>query len=317
MKTIYEGKSKQSGIYKIINTKNNRIYIGSAKLFSTRLSQHLGSLRKGTHHNKFLQHDFNKCGEEVYEFHVLEVVVGSKEDRNLREQYWIDQYHDDQKECYNFRKKSAGKERKVWSNNPEETSEKHRICRALYWTAEKRQEQSERMINQWKDPEYKKQQSDLQSKLTSDYWKRPGYREKVCETRKIVFNTEEYKQGQRAGILKQKHCFKPKTYTLVNPQGKKVTIINLTQFCKQNNYGRSGFKNLLRGKAFTYEGWTSPKTCLVKPRIKTYEFINPNGRKVTITNLARYCRRNPHLKTSSFNKLSNGNMKSYKGWTKP
>lgn len=110
MKPIYNGNSKNSGIYKIINTTNNRIYVGSAKEFKERYKSHLYSLRKGTHHNKFLQNDWNKCGESAFEFHILEVTNGSHLERLLLEESYLHQYHDDCDKCYNIQKKALQKE---------------------------------------------------------------------------------------------------------------------------------------------------------------------------------------------------------------
>lgn len=139
MKFIYNGNSNKSGVYKIINTTNGRIYIGSAKLFKTRAQHHIKSLLKGTHHNKFLQHDFNKCGKDAFEFHILKVVEAEKDVRFFAEQKYVDEYFDNQDLCYNFKKKTVQKERSCYSKTPEETS----------------QLISENMKRLWSDPEYK------------------------------------------------------------------------------------------------------------------------------------------------------------------
>ncbi len=105
MQTNYNGYSLKSGIYQIRNLSNERIYIGSAKEFKSRFVTHISSLRKGTHHNKFLQNDFNKCGEEAFVFEVLEVIEGeSRFERLLVEQKYIDVYYDNGKSCYNAEK---------------------------------------------------------------------------------------------------------------------------------------------------------------------------------------------------------------------
>ena len=76
MEYKYEGYSFKSGIYKIINKFNGRIYIGSAKRFIERWKSHTSSLRTQKHSNKFLQADFNKCGEDAFVFEVVEVTDG-------------------------------------------------------------------------------------------------------------------------------------------------------------------------------------------------------------------------------------------------
>lgn len=50
------------GIYGIMNKETGRWYIGQSVNVMLRLSNHIKSLRKGTHHSKTLQEDFNKIG---------------------------------------------------------------------------------------------------------------------------------------------------------------------------------------------------------------------------------------------------------------
>ena len=92
MEFRYEGKSLKAGIYKITNTQNGRIYIGSAKEFKRRWKQHFKSLETNKHHNKFLQADFVKCGEQAFLFEVLEVVEGTREERLAKEEVYLKQW---------------------------------------------------------------------------------------------------------------------------------------------------------------------------------------------------------------------------------
>lgn len=79
------------GIYKITNTTNNRIYIGSSKNVEYRFVQHLSQLMANTHHSYKLQSDFNKYGISAFSFNILEIVANDK-DLLKREQYYIDLY---------------------------------------------------------------------------------------------------------------------------------------------------------------------------------------------------------------------------------
>lgn len=98
---IDKSLENRSGIYKIINTKNGRIYIGSAKKLGERRKRHLSSLKSKKHRNKFLQNDFNKCGKDVFEFYILEIIQ-EKENLLNTEQKYLDQYCDNQNMCYNI-----------------------------------------------------------------------------------------------------------------------------------------------------------------------------------------------------------------------
>ena len=93
MEYKYEGKSLKSGVYKLTNKNNNKVYIGSAKRFKERWNQHAASLRRNKHYNKYLQADFNKCGEEAFVFEVIEIIEGTKEDRLVVEQRYINLHY--------------------------------------------------------------------------------------------------------------------------------------------------------------------------------------------------------------------------------
>lgn len=103
----YQGSSKLSGIYEIRNRFSNRSYIGQAIRFKERWSDHKNSLLKTVHKNSFFQNDFNKCVSKLentnfLEFHILEAMENStKEERNIREEFWINKYIKAKYELYN------------------------------------------------------------------------------------------------------------------------------------------------------------------------------------------------------------------------
>ena len=49
-----------------------------------------------------------------------------------------------------------------------------------------------------------------------------------------------------------------KTYEFYNPEGKKVIIHNMTQFCKENNLSQSAMHNVSSGKRNHHKGWKRP-----------------------------------------------------------
>lgn len=103
METIYNGHSKKSGIYRIRNKVNGRIYIGSAKEFKRRFRGHHNSLLKLKHKNKHLQEDFVLFGTDSFVFEVLELV---EENRLVVEQQYLNLFFDNQKNCYNIQPKT-------------------------------------------------------------------------------------------------------------------------------------------------------------------------------------------------------------------
>lgn len=80
-----------NGIYKIVNSVNNKFYIGSASStggFRKRWNEHKSALRNNRHPNKYLQQSWNKYGEEAFVFEIIEIVTN---DTILeREQHYID-----------------------------------------------------------------------------------------------------------------------------------------------------------------------------------------------------------------------------------
>lgn len=85
------GSKLKTGVYKIINTLNNKVYVGSTSQgFYERKHIHLYELRKNIHSNSLLQRAWNKYGEDNFKFEILE--WAEKNNCIEREQYWIDFY---------------------------------------------------------------------------------------------------------------------------------------------------------------------------------------------------------------------------------
>lgn len=61
----------RSGIYEIVNTRNGKRYVGSAKCLRVRFGKHRRSLSVGKHHSGYLQRAWDKYGVAAFEFHVL------------------------------------------------------------------------------------------------------------------------------------------------------------------------------------------------------------------------------------------------------
>lgn len=78
-----------SGIYKIANLANGKIYVGSAVQIGRRWRYHRSCLRRNKNRSIYLQAAWNKHGEDSFIFSVLEI-VDDKSKLLEREQYWID-----------------------------------------------------------------------------------------------------------------------------------------------------------------------------------------------------------------------------------
>ena len=76
-------------IYKIINNKTNKIYVGQTKRsLRERKNQHFSELRNQNHYNTQLQEDYNKYGESSFSFEILENNI-DEEYLIEKETYWI------------------------------------------------------------------------------------------------------------------------------------------------------------------------------------------------------------------------------------
>jgi len=84
-------KNKISGIYKITNIINNKIYIGQSKDIFLRLRGHKSSLKSNIHFNIHLQRSYNKYGFSNFIFDILEEC--NEDIINEREKYWINFYN--------------------------------------------------------------------------------------------------------------------------------------------------------------------------------------------------------------------------------
>lgn len=92
--------NKHSGIYKIANTSNGKVYIGSAVNLYARVGAHMRMLRNGRHINVKLQRAWDKHGNEAFSFTVIEYVE-DKISLLCREQFWID-FYDSSNTGYNI-----------------------------------------------------------------------------------------------------------------------------------------------------------------------------------------------------------------------
>lgn len=63
---------KVSGIYKITNSVTGKIYIGSSVNIGRRIYLHKWSLRTNRHHSVYLQRSWDKHGEDVFEFSLVQ-----------------------------------------------------------------------------------------------------------------------------------------------------------------------------------------------------------------------------------------------------
>ena len=83
------------GVYKIENTLNGNVYVGSSKDIYGRWVQHKRDLRKQQHHCVYLQRVWNKYGEKNFTFETLEITTSNNKMELFNcEQKWYNYYFD-------------------------------------------------------------------------------------------------------------------------------------------------------------------------------------------------------------------------------
>jgi group I intron endonuclease len=247
MKFNYEGNSLKSGIYQILNTHTNRVYIGQASRFKERWCAHQSGLRTGKHQNRFLLNDFRKCFAELkttdfLEFYVLEVMEGStKEQRNRQEEAWIQA--NSEKRLYNADLKPSVSA-KTWSKTPNETALKR-----------SRSMQGPKNPNFGKtfDKEYRRKLSEAHKGIQARE-KHPMFgKHHSDDTKRLIAQSLKNKQ------LTGSNSHNAKTYgniQLLSPDGELIMSIEcLTEFCKTHNLQSANLCRVLNGQRQSHKGW--------------------------------------------------------------
>lgn len=91
----------ESGIYKIVNVVDGKMYIGRSKNVYKRVRSHKCDLRKNRHGNQHLQNAWNKYGEENFMWEIVELC--SLDIIEEKESYWIKQLDTLNRDCgYNI-----------------------------------------------------------------------------------------------------------------------------------------------------------------------------------------------------------------------
>jgi group I intron endonuclease len=128
------------GIYKILNLKNNKVYIGSSFDVKARLRTHRNQLKTNVHGNSHLQYSYNKYGKDNFSYSIIKIVENcSSEELEEIEESFIKLYEaTNRAKGYNKREKCNTNKGLKW---PEESkrkfSESKKGIKLRPWHAEK------------------------------------------------------------------------------------------------------------------------------------------------------------------------------------
>lgn len=174
-----------TGVYKITNLVNGKIYIGSAVDIKKRWRSHIFDLKRGRHANDYLQKAWNKHGRDSFFFEVLECCQPC--DLISKEQHYIDAIKG-RESCYNIAliagsrlgvKQSPETIRKMREANlGKKASEEAR--RNMKIAAKGRKKQV--ITDEWRQN---------MSKATKRLWQDPVFREKMKNSGRGKFERSE------------------------------------------------------------------------------------------------------------------------------
>jgi group I intron endonuclease len=180
----------KSGIYKITNISNAKMYIGSAANLGRREKQHFQTLERGVHRNVHLQSSYNKYGPSKFVFDVIEYCEVSM--LLEREQYYLDLYTPTKIDigynmCSNAERSQLGRKR-----TPEQIKRISESHKGIFPTAETRLKLSKIRKGRVFTPEHRekirignigKKLSDEQKRIISEHNKK----RKLSESHKKAF----------------------------------------------------------------------------------------------------------------------------------
>ena len=199
------------GIYCIENLSTHKKYVGQATSISERFEKHIRSLNAQTHFNSYLQHAWNKYGEDDFTYSVLEYC--NSEELDDREIYYINTL-DLLNRDFGYNRKTGGQH--GGSKYSEEARKKMSDSAKASYTDELRQKRSEQLKEMWSNPEerekrvgknhpmYGRIRTDEVKKKLSECHKGHGWNRKfndkvLCiETNQIFDNSRD--ANQKTGI---------------------------------------------------------------------------------------------------------------------
>lgn len=292
---------KKSGIYKITNKFNGRIYIGSTVDFMKRWAAHQSDLFHNRHPNQYLQNDYNSCkkeyGQEPLTYEIIEMI--DKKQLLIREQYYLDKFFDGKKQCYNICEKAGNtlgfkpsdETKALWSKQRKgkDMSKATKASIAARLGIARTEETKEKIRAARVGMPMSEETKD---KLRNP--KTPEHIQKLVEAKKNI--SEETKEKLRQSRI-----------------GKKAN----TATKEKMSDARLGEKNPNFGKAMSDDQKQKISETKARKRYGDKVFVFVSGHiqiEVEGINLARFMIEND-LERTSFYRLLSGKIKTYKGWT--
>jgi group I intron endonuclease len=112
LKEEYKNMVPPKGVFAFRNTKTGKVFLGSSLNLKNKDATLKMMLKVGNHFNRALQEDWNKYGEESFEYEILEQLelnedptYNYNEELEILEMLWIDKFQPFLEKCYNTKEK--------------------------------------------------------------------------------------------------------------------------------------------------------------------------------------------------------------------
>jgi len=270
-----------SGVYQIRCKPNGKIYVGSAVNLRARWDTHRRDLRRGLHHNPYLQNAWDRYRESAFEFLVLEYVDVAC--LLHAEQVWIDRTG-----CIN---RPFG-----YNIKPEATCAGFGVGRT--WLG-------------FRDPSG----NPVTIVNLSDFCRRNSLNASAMHSlSKGKRKLKSHKGWTHVNSVRQRDYIKTHD-GFVDPDGRRVgPIRNLAAFCRERGLDNTHMTAVANGRIVSHQGWTHVGGKRRLPPLVHTGFIAPGGAVVRITNLSAFCRACDLCLVHMF-ELKGGRRPNHKGWT--
>jgi len=216
--------SNKAGIYKITNTLNGKVYIGSTvKNLRHRINRHVICLENDTHHSKHFQESWNKHGKSNFVCAVIEEypTPANREFILSREQYYLDLYKPfDHTRGYNVCEKAGSPEHRTLSKEHRKKISQGLIGRK--WSLKQRRNLSKALTGRKMPPGYGKRMSKI-----------------------------------KTGLKQTKECVdkRAKYYSFIDSTGAIYQGKNLKRFAEQHGLFRYNLNKVLSGERKSHHGF--------------------------------------------------------------
>ena len=267
-----------SGIYKIENVLNNKVYIGLSVDIKKRWSTHKRKLYANKHSNKHLQSAWNKYGGTAFTFEVIELC----EDQLLsnKEIYWADYYRSTlNKTLYNIA--ACG------GRPPVHKGTEHYLYDTTMYTFYNKDGRIERDITQF----------DMVRKHNLD-------QRNISKVLKNQCTISGWRVTEEDNICR---------YTFYHLDGREE--VNISQIEMVNKHNLNKVSALVLGRRLQHKGWFFSLVELDKHKLKNIRNVtSPDGKQFILIDKQEF-KKLTDFSLSTINRVFSRGNTVYKGWS--